>query len=475
MLFIRKFLFYLFAAIYLVCCPLTVLYALGYAVHPLMPQGLVKTGLIYISTTPPGASIYLGNSRYTKRTPSVLSGLVPGDYWLKINLKNYEPWTRKVVIKPEKAVAFDKILLLPKNPKFEGLLAGPFEDLVPIPGTRFLLVTTGSNLEDFLVYDWKARTSRPLLGSRSRFQAGRVLSYTTVKESPLVLFRIRFQGDEKTIAVDLSREKSVGMDLSFLFPDDLAWVEWDPRNPRRLFGFRRGEVHRLDLSTMTFTPRIAENVLGMGVHERHLYLFTKEHLFQRVDADGKHPEIFFKNPPAIASVFEESNPFFQIKVLAQELILFLGDRGELLLNRFPYLFVEHGTRGFEFDPSHRRLLVWRSDAVGVLDLPAPRETETALEHTPEIRWVYTHGRDIRQAFFVYKGSHALFRDGAAIYRVELEAPGEPAAHRLLTVSPRTSVFYAEDSGRLYYLDRETDELVSMEILPSEWLSLLAVE
>jgi len=475
MLLIRKFLFYVFVVIYLISWPLAVLYALGYVVHPAMPRGFVKTGLIYLSTTPPGASVYLGNSRYTKRTPTMLSGLLPGEYWLKVILKNHDPWIRKVAVEPEKALALERILLLPRNPRFEGLLAGRFEDLVPIPGTRFLLLTTGSSLEDFLVYDWKARVSRPLLPPTSDFQTGRVLSYTTVKESPLVLFRIKLRGDEKTIAVDLSREKANGIDLSFLFPEDLAWVEWDPRNSHRLFAFRHGEIHRVDLNTMTFAPRIAENVLGLGVHEKRLYLFTRDHLFQRVDSDGKHPEIFFKNPPAIASVFEESNPFFQIKILAEDLVLFLGDRGELLVNRFPYLFVEHGTRGFEFVPARRRLLLWRSDAVGVLDLANPRETDAVSEHPPKVRWVYTQGRDIRQAFLVYKGSHALFRDGAAIHLVELEAPGEPAVHRLLTVSPRTSVLYSEESGRMYYLDRETDELVSMEILPLEWLPLLSAE
>ena len=71
---------------------MTILYALGYILKPGMEQGLVKTGLIYISTVPSGASVYISNKRYTRRTPAILRDLTPGNYPIRISLKNHRSW-----------------------------------------------------------------------------------------------------------------------------------------------------------------------------------------------------------------------------------------------------------------------------------------------------------------------------------------------------------------------------------------------
>ncbi len=57
MLRLRKILFYLCALLYLISCPLTILYALGYGVQPGAQRGLVKTGVISLATLPPGAPV----------------------------------------------------------------------------------------------------------------------------------------------------------------------------------------------------------------------------------------------------------------------------------------------------------------------------------------------------------------------------------------------------------------------------------
>ena len=48
LLLLRRIFFYLFTAIYVVACPMTILYALGYLVKPGTEKGIVKRGLIYI-------------------------------------------------------------------------------------------------------------------------------------------------------------------------------------------------------------------------------------------------------------------------------------------------------------------------------------------------------------------------------------------------------------------------------------------
>ena len=89
MLFLRKLIFYLFVVIYLISCPLLILYSLGYHYKPESKKSMVETGLIYLSTNPPGALVYIDNQRLTRKTPAILRDFLPGQYQVKLVLKDF--------------------------------------------------------------------------------------------------------------------------------------------------------------------------------------------------------------------------------------------------------------------------------------------------------------------------------------------------------------------------------------------------
>ena len=93
---LRKILFYLFIAIYLILCPLIIFYALGYIFTPKVEEGFAKTGLIHLETLPTDASVSIANRRYAEKTPVTIRNLLAGRYDVKIFLKGYRPWVRKV-------------------------------------------------------------------------------------------------------------------------------------------------------------------------------------------------------------------------------------------------------------------------------------------------------------------------------------------------------------------------------------------
>jgi hypothetical protein len=100
---LRRVLFYAFLALYLVATPLTILYSLGYLVRPGHEHGFVKSGLISLGTTPEGARVYVGHSRYTRRTPTVIRDLLPGTYNVRLTLDGHQPWQGLVRVEAEKA------------------------------------------------------------------------------------------------------------------------------------------------------------------------------------------------------------------------------------------------------------------------------------------------------------------------------------------------------------------------------------
>lgn len=49
----------------------------------------VKTGKIYLSSSPAGAEIYFENNRTGKTTPDSLTSVLPGQYLIKMKLAGY--------------------------------------------------------------------------------------------------------------------------------------------------------------------------------------------------------------------------------------------------------------------------------------------------------------------------------------------------------------------------------------------------
>ena len=135
------------------------------------------------------------------------------------------------------------------------------------------------------------------------------------------------------------------------------------------------------------------------------------------------------------------------------------------MNKPPYRLVEQGVRGFEFDARRKRLLVWHKNRLGVVDLSSPPRDEEARELGSPIRWVFDEGRDIEQAFWIYEGSHVLFRDHDRVAVLELLRAGTPLRHELVQVRLGSSIAYAEETGRMYYLEKETGRCVALEVLP----------
>ncbi len=158
MLKLRKIFFYIFFLIYCLTCPAVILYALGYILAPGGEHGLVKAGLVNLATAPPGADVYVENRRFSEKTPTLIRGLLPGEYRVSLFLKGRRFWTRQVAVDAEKAVNFDKILLLPDTFRGRELLPDEFDDLFPVGSSRYLLLSRGRAHRDWLVYDLNDKT-----------------------------------------------------------------------------------------------------------------------------------------------------------------------------------------------------------------------------------------------------------------------------------------------------------------------------
>ncbi|MFH0985963.1 MAG: PEGA domain-containing protein [Candidatus Omnitrophota bacterium] len=460
----RKILFYLFFAIYLVLCPIIILYAFGYIFTPKLEEGLTKTGLIHIETLPSNALISIGSRHYAERTPATVRNLLPGQYDIKILLRDHRPWVQKVKVSPGKAVSLEKILLIPKNIKIRSLTKGSFDDLWPVPGTRYLLLKAGKRAGDLKVFDWKSETLRPVIAEASSWSDAKLLGIFSVKESPFVVLQVEVSGSVKFLGCQLDREKSIPKDLSVLFPKgDGQEVLWEGARPDYLFTLQDQDLSRLDLEKMTALPDFLSGIRGFGLFRNKIYALQGDSVVRLGAGARKGEEVLVEKGIFLENLFGNAGRY-KIDFISNSTICFYGDRGQLFSNVLPYHFVNEGVRGYQADVDGRKILLWQAQRVGVLDFEKPERKKEFFERGPEIEWVVESGRDIRQAYFVHDAAYILFCDRNKVFLSRVGAYGM-TPEEVATVRERSGVVYAEKTGKLYYLEPSKGGFVSADILP----------
>lgn len=469
--FLRKTMFVVFAAAYIVACPLALLYGLGYWVRPGQPKELIQTGLIYLSTAPPEATVLVGKRRYAHRTPTVIRHLPVGSYHVEVVLNGHRPWSRTIEIEAGKAVVLERILLLPATLNPSRVMAQPLEQLVPLAGSHTFFLLRGPTLRHVDLFDTRDETLRPLLDPAVPDADDRFISVIHMPDSPSCLIRaLDSDGHERILRLDGAGGANRVTDVTVLFSEPPRQVQWDPRHDHLLFVLDHSRLWRLDADERAMYPAIAEQVRGFGVAGHRLYLLKDDARLIETDENGRPRRVLLDDPELGRTIFGRGS-LFRIVPLSEELLVFLGEHGELLGTRLPHRFVEEGVVGL-LPSGPERLLVWKRDRIGLLNFRKPAGIEGIFERPPEVQWMFTKGRHIDQVFWAYERSHVVFQDGADVWLLETETYGRPRLTHLVAVRPRTSVMYVEETGRLYYLDAQEGRLMNLEIVPRKALLLL---
>ena len=461
---LRKIFFYFFLVLYLVLCPLIILYAFGYIFTPKVEEGFAKTGLIRIETLPSNAFISIANKHYTEKTSATIRNLLPGQYDVKLSLAGYRPWARQVKVEPGKAINLERVLLVPKKLKIRTLIARSFENLWPVPGTRYLLLKSSGRAGDLKVFDWKSETVRSVLPEESSFAAAKLVKVFTVKESPFVILQVETFGGMKFLGCQLDKEKSEVKDLSGLStggtPDEISW---EGGHPDYLFVLQGQNLSRLDLEEMTTLPDFLSNIQGFGLLKNKVYALRGSSIIRLGFNAKRGDETLVEKGIFLENLFS-SREKYKIDFISNNTICFLGERGELFSNALPYRFVDEGVRGYQTDANGQKIVLWQGERVGVLDFEKPERKKEFFERGPEIKWIFEKGKDIRQAYFVYDAAYVLFCEKDQIFLArsgERDIPPE----KLVSIREKGGFFYAEKTGKLYYLESSRGELVAADILP----------
>jgi len=146
----RRILFWIIVGCFLVAGFVVLIYSFGYRLDSETLK-FVKTGGLYLKTSPKVADVFLDGEKINKSSGLLTSGifiqnLIPKNYQLKISKADYFEWQKKIKIEPTLVNSFSHIVLLPKSPFKEKIyLATSTEEIMnflPLENSDELLSET---------------------------------------------------------------------------------------------------------------------------------------------------------------------------------------------------------------------------------------------------------------------------------------------------------------------------------------------
>lgn len=470
MLLARRIVFYIFLGLYLILCPVLILYSLGYIFSP-SGKDLSQTGLVYLSTTPPGADIFLENSRYKQKTPASIDGLMPQEYRISLKLKGYRSWTHTVKIENGKAAAFENILLLPNILKDRQISAESYTDLIPMLGTDRILLKTGLKLANCFIYDYRRQELEQIAEPDSELADLPVLSIFSERDSESTVMRAGSLWDIRYLLHNSKDQGNELTEITDLISGEPLNISWSPQREKVLFALYRDHIDRIDTDAHTALMKYFEGVKGFGIYKNWLYLLESDNSVSKCMYDKTNKITLFNDIHLARRLFGRAK-FHQINVLDNNLIVFLGDRGQLVTTLAPYIIAERDVQGMEYDAPARKLVFWTKKSIWIADFNIKDiDFDKLFKVRVLLNKVYANGTDIKQCFWAYDGTHILFKDDDEVYLLELSPDNKCALESLVKVKSKSGVFYAEKNGCLYYLDAGSGALRAITIVPKEGMAL----
>lgn len=470
LLFWRKFLFYILLGAYLVLTPYAILYALGYMVSPGQGEIFNKTGLLSIESFPKGARVSIEGKKFSKKTPSAVRDLLPGDYNVEVSKKGFDRWTKKVSIYSEKATRLEPVVLLPAHAETETVSDRSYSFFLPL-------------LIDFRVFGLSTPDLKSLKGTdiflKRTFDAGEkaglegkyeVKKIYTKGNSSLVLFDVERDGKKNWEVLQLNRDEA--RSISGLMPNHPDLFDWDEKSPEYIYFLKDGVLNAVDWNKQKLYPVLASDVLGFGVKSGRVYVLKKDWSLWVSPMKPEALKLEAAEEPGIQRpAGAEDIKWIKIEVFKREffqkdLMLFLSDKGMLLASRAPFLLAAKDVRDFKYavHADEEKILFWTKREIRTVNFP--KEGEEAEKNPPAVTLLSGEHKNIHQAFWAYEASHVIFRDNDELFLAEARLPEPYYVRSFMTVLDDAPVFYYDLTQDIYYLHPQTRYLTRRKVTES---------
>jgi hypothetical protein len=411
---VRRVVFWLATALYLVTFPIIILDVTGIVLRPAQPNAFVQTGALEVVTRPDGCEVVVDGRSARSLTPAVVEGLQPGRHDVSIQGPAGASWRGSVEVAAGEVTSVKGLPVgLPSVTRVP-LAAGP------VLAARRSLVSAsvllaGSEEPRLALLDLAAARLVPLRGGPMR---GTVSAVNPLLSDAEFLVQVDLGGDSSAMLLDQSAlggwssiELPFGLppgvlplagswrDRAVLFLDGQRVVQRSPAGDRTVF--------------VTTAPVVASGAAqgGMLLLDRNGWLYHQARfLAPRVVSNYQMGSLAGLAGGARGRIVAQKGSVLVVQ----------GGQSLFLLTRTRAVEVT-GVGGACFDEVRERIIVWSANRVGRLDSPwIESETHQAGQAAkePTLSWILQTEGPVERVVPVRDGDAVLIvTDGALLLGV----------------------------------------------------------
>jgi hypothetical protein len=294
---------------------------LGFVIDPLTYR-LIKTGLVYVSTNPPDATVTIDGRMSHQKTPTVLRDLTPGEHFIRIELSGYNDWERNIPIVAKKATVLANTLLIPEAWPIKKISDQPYQNIYIT--AKDILIATNPVLKDIDIFHTTQGIGRnPLFSANSIYANGQLLQLYNAPQSPFILLEANIKDKQKFLWVNVNEDPPLIEDISDLFVGIPIRIAWDNSDNENIFAFNPRSIYRINIKDKSISiqdaaglPKSLNQQPALTSKEKFLIndkndLLTREGALIRVYPKENFgaPQVYdiTKSRPLTNMYFEEKN------------------------------------------------------------------------------------------------------------------------------------------------------------------------
>jgi hypothetical protein len=445
----RKPLFAVFLALYVVVLPFLLTYALGYDLVAIARGRFVRTGGVFVASTPPHAVLTMDGKEQQRRTPLSVISLPTGVHAATLQLDGFRPWVRSLKVKPGEVTVVEDALLIPLKWQQKFLSTDAFADLYPAQLGPYLLFRRGQRLRDLWLYDMRADAmAQPTLSGQVSGNAI-VRSLRTEPGSTSFLMEVTVGLTRRVLRGKILWPSLRLQDVTRLFPGPVDSARWSPQDADTVFVKREGRLYQVRIAARTTRAYPDKSIMGFTLEGRTIYAVDRRTALWKLDpADGEWLPVHAFDSQ-LAGLPDRSE--LSLSVPSPDFLVAQAANGQLSAGWPDTVFAASEVRGFQAAASLGRLLAWQKSWMTIASLVPPID---AAHKKPIVmtEWIPSRGGSITQAWFVYGVTHVLYHGGD---QITLHAPshdGKDFSYWVATAREDTSAWFSGETGRVYYID-----------------------
>lgn len=443
----RRTLFWVFAALFLVTWPVLLFYTLGITPARGSDELLTETGAIRIESLPSEARVTFNGTTLEDTTPTVLDRVKPGSHELVLEKDGQRPWRGVVTLGPRLVVRITPAVLpyeLGSAPTYLGSL--PASDVVLAAEGQYIALVRNS-VGAFSIVNAEEESTLSFgdeLDAYTDYTVKRVSAHAQDQR-----FYVWARSGEKRVLLVLtagSQEGEVEQITSNPRLTD-AKLLFQPSLSGEIYAFGANSIYRLEEWSDTTEEQIAADVATASVIEGSLYYLRRDGGVGVVTSIGRDHALF-SMPDELPATLSAGGDV-RIVHSMDEWISYVTQQDGLVVASAEQAQRHKDLVGGIADSNRERLIVWSRHRFGFLRYPGSEE-EAAVS---DVSWFGSgHASDgvIRDVAAVAGGTHVLYARNGAVWLQPVLPNVQADPTRIIGLEKETRSWFSEGSGKLIW-------------------------